>query len=58
MHYAEQRNYVKQRKIVSDAAKTGRWSEVLELLDLAREDYGENWSNAVRMSRYPACSNR
>ena len=46
--------YVKQRNAISDAAKTGRWSEVLELLDLAREDYGENWSNVVRMSRYPA----
>ena len=46
--------YVKQRNAISDAAKTGRWSEVLELLDLAREDYGENWSNVVRMSRYSA----
>ena len=46
--------YVKQRDSISDAAKTGRWSEVLELLDLAREDYGENWSNVVHMSRCSA----
>ena len=44
-------NYVKQRNSVSDAAKTGRWSDVLGLLDVAREDYKENWSNAVRLSR-------
>ncbi|KAG9201474.1 hypothetical protein G6514_005672 [Epicoccum nigrum] len=46
--------YVKQRDSVSNAAKTGRWSEVLEQLDLATEEYGENWSNVVRLSRYPA----
>lgn len=47
------RAYLEQRDSLSNAAYEGRWSDVLELLELATEDYGENWSNAIRMSRMP-----
>lgn len=43
--------YLGHRDELSNAAFEGRWSDVLELLELATEVYGENWSNAVRMSR-------
>jgi hypothetical protein len=42
--------YIQQREMMSDAAFYGRWTEVLELLQIARHTYGENWANAVRLS--------
>jgi hypothetical protein len=42
--------YLKQRDKMSDAAHSGKWNEVLELLEVARDEYGENWANVVRLS--------
>lgn len=44
------KTYLWRRDSISQAAHEGRWVEVFDLLDLAVEKYGENWSNAVRLS--------
>ncbi|KAK2051671.1 HET-domain-containing protein [Colletotrichum caudatum] len=41
--------YIQRRDQISTAAYGGGWNQVLELLDLAAEEHGENWSNAVRL---------
>lgn len=45
------RAYLQQRDRMSDAAYKGHWDVVLELLEVARDTYGENWANAVRLSK-------
>ena len=50
--------YLQRRDMISDAAYQGRWTEVLEHLEIATEEYGENWSNVVRLSKEPIHSNR
>jgi hypothetical protein len=45
--------YLERRDMLSNAAYSGRWIEVLELLEIATEEYGENWSNVVRLSTEP-----
>jgi hypothetical protein len=42
--------YLQRRDSISNAAYQGRWDEVLEHLEIATEEYGENWSNVVRLS--------
>ncbi|PVH97328.1 hypothetical protein DM02DRAFT_730649 [Periconia macrospinosa] len=41
--------YLQQRDMMSNAAKYGKWDEVMELLEVARYAYGENWANVVRL---------
>jgi len=43
-------DYLQQRDRMSDAAYHGEWGEVLELLEVARDEHGENWANVVRLS--------
>jgi hypothetical protein len=45
--------YLQRRDIVSNAAYQGIWTDVLENLEIAMEEYGENWSNVVRLSMKP-----
>ena len=42
--------YLQQRDIMSDVAHAGRWNEVLELLEVVKDEHGENWANVVRLS--------
>ncbi|RAR09006.1 ubiquitin-conjugating enzyme family protein [Stemphylium lycopersici] len=43
------KSYLWRRDSISQAAHEGRWVQVFELLDLAAQKYGENWSNVVRL---------
>jgi hypothetical protein len=45
--------YLERRDVVSNAAYQGTWTEVLDHLEIAMEEYGENWSNVVRLSMKP-----
>ena len=44
------RYYLHERDRMSDAAYYGKWDEVLELLEVARDEHGENWANVVHLS--------
>lgn len=46
--------YLQQRDMMSNAAKYGKWDEVMELLEVARYAYCENWANVVRLSEKPS----
>lgn len=46
--------YLQQRDMMSNAAYYGRWDEVRELLEAARDAHGENWANVVRLSEKPS----
>ncbi|KAK2005498.1 HET-domain-containing protein [Colletotrichum eremochloae] len=41
--------YLQRRDQTASFAHGGVWDRVLELLDIAAEEHGENWSNAVRL---------
>ncbi len=46
-------SYLQRRNMMSNAASRGTWPKVIELLDTATKDHGENWSNVVRLSMSP-----
>jgi hypothetical protein len=43
--------YLRQRDRISALAKYGRWDEVFPQLEIGIKEYGENWVNAVRISK-------
>lgn len=43
-------DYRRLRNQLADAAKFGRWNDLLEILKCAKDQFGESWVNAVRMS--------
>jgi hypothetical protein len=45
------KNYLEQRDAISNAAYHGIWDEVFGYLEMAAEEYGENWCNVVRLSK-------
>ena len=45
------RTYLQQRDKMSNAAYFGKWGEILECIEVARDEYTENWANVVRLSK-------
>lgn len=45
-------DYRRLRNQLADAAKFGCWDNVWEILKCARDQFGESWVNAVRMSTF------
>jgi hypothetical protein len=48
--YAEDKEYLRLRDKLADTAKYGKWDEVFETLDIARESYNESWITFGRLS--------
>lgn len=43
--------YLAKRDQLSNASYYGQWAEVIMLIDLAKDVFEENWTNAVRLSK-------